>query len=153
VVERGAEINLFLAFLDFDYFQVQVSAWNILNTLHPKSVGRDFVGRHSPMVSDSWSEHHGFNTHHRPLCLWPWASRFTSIAASFEWDVKPRSLVPECLLTFWYWCIQYLQQEYLRGFIPGVSDLIGIDPTLGCKWKKYLYTCGKYISFMIIEIK
>jgi hypothetical protein len=36
-------------------------------------------------------------TCHRPPRLWPWASHFTSIASSFEWDVNPRFLVPECL--------------------------------------------------------
>jgi hypothetical protein len=31
-------------------------------------------------------------THHGPPCLWPWASYFTSVASSFEWDVNPYSI-------------------------------------------------------------
>jgi hypothetical protein len=32
-----------------------------------------------------------------PPRLWPWANHFTSIASSFEWDIKLRFLLPDCL--------------------------------------------------------
>jgi hypothetical protein len=43
-----------------------------------------------------WSKHCGFNTCDGLPHLWPWASHFTSIASSFEWDIKLRFLVLGC---------------------------------------------------------
>jgi hypothetical protein len=43
--------------------------------------------------------------------LWPWANHFTSIASSFEWDVKPRFLVR-------VWCLcQGKQKIPHRGYM------------------------------------
>jgi hypothetical protein len=43
------------------------------------------------MIRTSWVRYPS-----RTTSLVTWASHFTSIASFFEWDVKPRFLVPEC---------------------------------------------------------
>jgi hypothetical protein len=65
----------------------QIGVHNIGRWLKKKVIGTLFPK----------SEHREFDSHHGPPRLWPWASHFTLIASSFEWDIKPRFLVPECL--------------------------------------------------------
>jgi hypothetical protein len=70
----------------------EVSRWvdrPCIQTKHPHSCSNVVS---SVKVSDSWSDHCGFDTHHRSPRLWPWESHFTSIASSFEWDVNWNSL-------------------------------------------------------------
>jgi hypothetical protein len=80
--------SLFLAIR----FRVQISCTSIFCRM--SLLGHPWERRRGLVVFDSWLEGCEFDSHHCHVCLQLWASCLLRFLSSFEWDVKPRFLVP-----------------------------------------------------------